>query len=479
MLRAVELQKSVVVLRLDNTCLPLYVLEKQPVEERPDQQATLQLLMEKVAAAGRASLARGPEQGNAADPAIKPPFAESLQRQYERAYLKDLIYVHYSDREARYIPLAAHERRDPSWERAMITAMETTAIWRAFNRDAPAGPQAEEKSYDDALVAYRDLQHKPVRRLALLGEPGAGKSFSLERIAVEYARDALQNPHAPIPLLIPLGLWIREAMSLEAFIEHTLDKDKLGRYFSSFCDQGRAVLLLDAMNEIPPGQRQNKAAQIKRLARDTRFASVVVSCREKDFTADFNLPFDTLRLQPLKPSQILAFLQRMLSFHAEKEASQAAEACFWQLAGGDEIRQVWKKSRQIVDDLDLFWSADDVPTDPNVKSHTNWRDEMLWRQARFDSRGLLRLASNPYFILSLPSSRMAGSFPLIGHSYSKGFCNCYMNAKGRRVKNGMNLVFLIKQVGRLRWLHWLRPCSDRQEVKASRACKPACLRRIA
>jgi len=76
---------------------------------------------------------------------------------------------------------------------------------------------------------------------------------------------------------------------------------------------------------------------------------------------------------------------------------------------GDEIKHVWKKWRQVVDDLDLFWSANDVPTDPDVKSHTGSRDDRLWRQARFNPRSLLRLASNPY-LLHIPR-RLQGSIP--------------------------------------------------------------------
>jgi hypothetical protein len=61
-------------------------------------------------------------------------------------------------------------------------------------------------------------------------------------------------------VLVPLGFWTRDAEALQEFIEKQLGE--LGRYFDSLRDQKRAVLLLDAMNEIPPGQRQFKASQI-------------------------------------------------------------------------------------------------------------------------------------------------------------------------------------------------------------------------
>ncbi len=114
---------------------------------------------------------------------------------------------------------------------------------------------------------------------------------------------------------------------LEAFIESALGK--LGRYFTKIREQGRAVLLLDAMNEIPPGQRRPKAKQIQNLAQDERFSSVVVSCRVRDFKSDFQLPFDTLTLQPLAPSKIREFLHRLLSLHYSRDVSEDADARFW------------------------------------------------------------------------------------------------------------------------------------------------------
>ncbi|MDP3281792.1 MAG: SUMF1/EgtB/PvdO family nonheme iron enzyme [Nitrosomonas sp.] len=295
--------------------------------------------------------------------------------------------------------LEARERRSLSPERVMKSLrVDTDAIFRAFKVDQIAHEQVIEKPYKDALDAYRDLEDKPVRRLAVLGEPGAGKSFSLQRISVEYARKALQDEQAPVPLLVPLGSWTREAISLEDFIEDQLGK--LGRYFSTVRDRQRAVLLLDGMNEIPPGQRKFKVEQIKCLAQDERFASVVVSCREKDFTGDCYLPFDTLVLQPLKPSQIMVFLERAFNLLQDgSNAVQAAQDRFWQLAGGSDIRQVWEIWHKAGADLDLFWGAEDIPKEnPDISSRTTWRQNQLWREVRFNSRSLLRLASNPYLL---------------------------------------------------------------------------------
>ena len=107
-------------------------------------------------------------------------------------------------------------------------------------------------------------------------------------------------------LLVRFGLWTRDSDALPSFIERQLVK--LGRDVVALRDQGRAVLLLDGLNEIPPHERRLKAKEVREMAEDERYAAVLVSCRERDFEADYDLPFDTLTLKPLSPPQIHRFL---------------------------------------------------------------------------------------------------------------------------------------------------------------------------
>lgn len=51
----------------------------------------------------------------------------------------------------------------------------------------------------DARLAIRNL-----RRVVLLGEPGAGKTTTLLKLTVDLVREAQANPDAKLPLYIPL-----------------------------------------------------------------------------------------------------------------------------------------------------------------------------------------------------------------------------------------------------------------------------------
>lgn len=391
LLTADRLVLPVVLLRIAPVPLPFCVCEKQPVEIGADTATTLAAL----AAAMRAALpARGSStlahaEGSAA---VIP----ADQRRDELEWLDCIMFRRYSDREDRYVPLEGRERRSLSPERAMKSVrIDSDILFSAFGMAPEAARSLEERSWPDVLEAYRELGCRKLRRLALLGEPGAGKTFSLERIALDYARRARDDAGAPIPLLVPLGLWTRDDERLEDFIARSLGE--LGRHFPALIDQGRAVLLLDAINEIPLGQRRFKADQIKKLVEDERFAGVVVSCREKDF-GEFALPFDTLTLQPLTPPQVREFLHRVLALHREIDAEREAEARFWRIAGGDAVRDTWHAWRH-AGVADQFWTAEDIPQHKlDVNSTTPpWQDE-AWRNARFNPRSLLRLAANPYLL---------------------------------------------------------------------------------
>ena len=407
MLSADRLALPVVVFRTASVALPTYVIEKQPVELRDTAapQACLARLASALAQAAALPDVARPLPGNA------PVGLPAAQRQHERDCLNALLFGDLSDREARYEPLAGQERQGPSLARSHKgLRTELTVLFQAFHQPAQSLHVQATTPWVDVLDAYRSLPGRRIRRLAVLGEPGAGKTFSLERIACHHARLALASTDAPLPLLVRLGQWTRETP--QAFIEGQLGA--LGPHFSALRDQGRALLLLDGLNEIPPGQRQFKAVQLRQLAEDERFAAVVLSCCQRDYASDYPLPFDTLTLQPLTPLQVHRFLHR--AFSLDKGAAQGAALAyqrFWQIAGGDALHQVWATWCYAHASFEQFWTADDIPRDPDIVSATTGEQRRLWRSARHDPRGLMLLAGNPYllFVMAalpvLPSNRAA------------------------------------------------------------------------
>jgi hypothetical protein len=68
-------------------------------------------------------------------------------------------------------------------------------------RDAADHP-VQHREYDDILAAFAE-----VRRAALLGAPGSGKSTTLRKLALELATRAREDPNAALPLPAALGDW--------------------------------------------------------------------------------------------------------------------------------------------------------------------------------------------------------------------------------------------------------------------------------
>lgn len=333
----------------------------------------------------------------------------------------DTLIDRLAQHEPRYVPLSGTETAEQRLERVLKdVVMPSDVVFEAFGFETGCGGgrgaavAQEPVAYADVLDAYRALpQRGTVRRLAVLGEPGAGKSFSLGRIACELARRARADAAQPVPVLVALGLWTDPDEPLEAFIARcslppppkgSAPADITPRLLPTDLQvlraEGRLLLLLDAVNEIPPGQRRDKAEAIAALAQDGHLAALVLSCRQRDFEAELQsrLPFDTLRLLPLRPWQVRDFLRQTLVLaHGEADGARRAEDKFWQIAGGEALRATWQVWAQAGASFELFWTAEDVPHEnPNVVSMTTGEQEQLWYAARDNRRSLMRLAENPF-----------------------------------------------------------------------------------
>ena len=318
----------------------------------------------------------------------------NAQRQAELDYLQGLLRRPESAAvEKLYTSLAGERRQLVGLGSILPDAFMPVSCRLQYRDDKdPGKPRGEAVPVDDVVKA---LAHS--RRLVLLGEPGAGKTFSLWRIAADQARRAQTDPQAPIPLLVQLNRWTEAGDSLEVFLRRELGR--LEAHLDSLRSQGRAQLLLDALNEVPTDQRRQKGPQVKALADQEDVWCLVVSCRERDFRGPLALNLDTLRIEPLDPLRVHAFVTRYLEAMDPKEGKASGEALFWHLAGGEPVLDASRAWQRAGADLKAFWTADDIPrANPNVYSSTTQPQDDAWRRARYDPRSLLRLAGNPYLL---------------------------------------------------------------------------------
>ncbi|MCX7110024.1 MAG: TIR domain-containing protein [Proteobacteria bacterium] len=400
-LHAKNLGKPIIPLQAEDCRLPWYMADRQAIPIEPDYGTGLSLLL--------ASLPK---------PATPSQPTESRQRQAELAYLRRLQLGELVHTEL-YTPMAGVAKVNPKSQASIplpsvVMRPEFRHLCRitAHADEPPKPPQ----TYDDILVAFGE-----VRRAALLGEPGAGKTTTLWKLARDAADQALADPAAPLPLLVRLGKWLEAKEPMQQFIERELGE--LGAYLEPLLKTRRAMLLLDGLNEVPSGERAAKAAWVKAFLNNNKDLSALVSCRELDYTGALDLGLDTVTIRPLDPPRILDFVTSYLGktdsvqipptplckggqggFIETESISgrQLGEDLFWRLAGGDAVREVWRVWEKAGADWALFWSAQDIPkSKPNVNNQTSGVQDQIWREAVHGPRSLMRLAGNPYLLYML------------------------------------------------------------------------------
>jgi len=410
-LYAERLGKPVIPLMAGDCPLPWYMIDRQAIPLDPDYL--------------RGLLAALPK------PATTPTRTDG-PRQAELAYLRRLLLGELVHTEL-YTPMAGVAKRGrPS---APLPAVVMRPEFQHLRRLAAHGaePKQESRDYDDIVTAFGEA-----RRAALLGEPGAGKTTTLWKLARDAAERALADPAAPLPLLVRLGQWTEPHEPIQRFIERELGE--LGMHLNALLASRRAVPLLDGLNEVPAGERAAKAALVKAWLAGQPALPALVSCRELDYTGALDLGLDTVTIKPLDPRRILAFATGYLGAAADeadpaRRAEQGralGEDLFWRLAGGDAVREVWRVWQAAGADWALFWAAQDVPrADPDVYHKTSGAQDALWRQAAHDPRSLLRLAGNPYLLFMLTQIYLgAGGLPANRARLFDGFVQVLLLREG-------------------------------------------------
>lgn len=218
----------------------------------------------------------------------------SLQRRQELVYLDSLKADFLRER---YVALDSRSEEQfrfyDDWSFKLIL----------LPLDKEANLLPKQRVFDNAVDAVRE-----VRRAALLGDPGGGKTTVIWKLALEMAEIARRDTQQPIPLLMALREWTRAEQFLPDFIASRLKG--LGAYLHELLGSGRAALLLDGLNELPRDQWRNKHEQVRQFVEEHPDLLAVVSCRKEDYPRE--LGFNCISLSPLDPLRIREFAGKYL-----------------------------------------------------------------------------------------------------------------------------------------------------------------------
>jgi Domain of unknown function (DUF4062)/NACHT domain len=175
-------------------------------------------------------------------------------------------------------------------------------VYRAAERPAPVDP-------GDALRDHG--------RLVTLGAPGAGKSTLLRYLA----RNAAQDPDAPLPILIRLrdyatALGKDQNLALREFalLEASGGDEQLRRALEEAVETGRVLWLMDGLDEAR-GWREKASQQADRLP-----GRLIVTSRPVGYQRVGLESLPHFEILPLKPEDVDQFLRDWFGVLAEQQA---------------------------------------------------------------------------------------------------------------------------------------------------------------
>lgn len=319
---------------------------------------------------------------------LNNPSAEEIdpqtRREHEIAYLQSIgqKYDHWRDL---YTDLAATARLEEQKVKLKAAAARMIEMRHAIHQkvdhslDAEKGVTVKTESLDELREGLRNY-----RRVALIGDPGAGKTTTLERLVYEYASAAAEETaepyHFPLPLFARLGAYTGE--DFVQFLEAGFAGLRLRDYLPN-----RVVLLLDGLNEMPPSHQ----VKLEDWLRGHTDVAVIVSCRKLDYV-ERKLPLQRVDVQSLDLERIRLFMSNYLE-------DEDRDKLFWALAGYD-ARRAWAWYQDEVQDVTYleFFTGEDRPGisyEPERKLLDKFRQSLREQDALPDMLGVV---TNPFLL---------------------------------------------------------------------------------
>jgi formylglycine-generating enzyme required for sulfatase activity len=229
-----------------------------------------------------------------------PGAAQQLSgRRNERSYLLSLaVRREYQIWATKFIPLAAQM----DVKRA-VEGLDMPVAFSEF-RVPREGEGLEPRVTTVPLADITEAIDKH-RAFVILGEPGAGKTTTLQKIAFEQACARLSGEPGRVPLFIRLSQ--QGARTPFDFLRAEWEQ-RTGSDFADALAAGRVLLLADGINELPRGDERAERLKAWRLfaGEYCEANQIVFSGRERDYDAELGLP--RVRVEPLDDERIADYL---------------------------------------------------------------------------------------------------------------------------------------------------------------------------
>lgn len=342
------------------------------------------------------------------------PEQVSLESRYRQAVADECRYLRPEEEEG-LVPLidvfvklqALRSERKTLAERRpdIVSARERAAHTELLDRlsvreqeeahpELPTRPEGEWLPLAVPLsIALKEQQH-----LALLGEPGAGKSTTLQFIALCFAQQGWALERLDLDEdLVPVWLSLQEAgvrlekEALETSLANAvarlgcLDPGQAQRLVTSWWKAGRLVVLLDGLDEVPEGIRPAVAREIRRFARapEGQGCRFIVASRLAGYS-DLGQPFGEYVLCPFAgPSEARPYVARWLMALkgvSWEEADQQAHDLLAQIGNQPGLSRLIDNPLLLRLVISTYVSTGEIASN-QADLHQRYVEEVAWARA--------------------------------------------------------------------------------------------------
>ena len=183
---------------------------------------------------------------------------------------------------------------------------ETTSV-SPDSAETVAGETSGAAAHDVSRHALSSIREATERypRFTLIGPLGAGKTTTLQRLALEAARARLAAPHqAPLPLLLNLATWEADTPLADFLRANWLFEDDQFRSLQ----HGRTHLYLDGLNEMGAAGAA-KAAELRAWLHGPQAPErVIVTCRSHDYGGALALDLPIVHAEAMDDARVRQFV---------------------------------------------------------------------------------------------------------------------------------------------------------------------------
>ena len=230
-------------------------------------------------------------------------------------------------REATYREqFADHYRQIVSVDRPDRSRVDDVFIHLRAERRAedPSGPDKPEYlDFRGRAPTDTEAMLRQSGNLVILGEPGSGKSTLLRYLAATCAESEADDA------LLPVFLRLRDyasdqevliAESAVAFAEGALQLTMPEGFFDDALSSGRCLVCVDALDEVPAGERDRIVRRVERLARRYHNSHFIITSRLAGYDENplDEQIFTRYVVQPMNDDGISAFIDRQFADEPER-----------------------------------------------------------------------------------------------------------------------------------------------------------------